>query len=415
MRSRQLAAFVVMVAVLAACGSDGKKGNSNSAAARTTAPTAAVSLDYALNYTGGKAGRADSSLKPITIGYVNQEDAVPSFPEASVGIKTAVRFVNEKLRGVDGHALKLSTCIVRSEEDGQRCGTQMANDDQVSFVIVGVLAVGGKALYSTLEGKKPVIIGSISGTDDLFAKDAFSFASGGPGVLAAMATFISTRLSDVHKVAVVYADNPGGRAATEGFLKPLLQKAGIRDITLVPAADTATGPDLVTAIQAAGGLEADVLVPFVTLPGCIATYDALKSLAISPTVVATGLCFGKGMTQHLADLGSKDVVPNGWYFGDFGQSMFVPNERSGMATAVGVLKQYEGPDVEYTGFATPLFADLLTAVRFMNQIGAEKITADAMRKAMKSFTGPMMTIAGPMKCGFSSLFPSLCGHHAGIF
>jgi len=384
-------------------------------AAETTGATGGpVDNTYALDYTGGTAGPADESLEPITIGYINQEGGVPSFPEATIGIEAAVRYVNEELGGAGGHPVELATCIVQSEEDGQRCGTEMANNDAVSFVIVGTLAVGGAAIYSILEGRKPVIIGSVSGTDDLFAADAYSFTSGGPGVLAGMATFIGTGLPDVGKVAVVFADNPGGRGATEGFLVPILQANGIDDVTLVPVADTATAPDFVTAIQAAGGLEADVLVAFVTLPGCIATYDALQSLDIDPIVVATGLCFGTGMTDHLADLGSSDQVPDGWYFGDFGESFFVPNEESGTTTAIDVLMQYEGPDVEFTGFATPLFATLLTSVRFINEIGVDNLTSDAMRQSITSFTGPMMTIPGPMECGFSSLFPSLCGHYAGI-
>ncbi len=413
---RNTAAVLVALAVtLAACADDDDTTTATTAGAAATTTTVAV-LDnaFALHYTGGTPGPADPSLEPITIGYVNQEGSVPSFPEATVGIEAAVRYVNEELGGAGGHPIELATCIVQSEEDGQRCGTEMANNDDVTFVIVGVLAVGGAAIYSILEGDKPVLIGSVSGTDDLFAADAYSYASGGPGVIGGMATFIGTGLSDVDKVAVVFADNPGGRGATEGFLLPLLQANGIADVTLVPVADTATGPDLVTAIQAAGGLEADVLVAFVTLPGCIATYDALQSLGIDPTVVATGLCFGKGMTEHLADLGSSAQVPDGWYFGDFGESFFVPNDESGMTTAIDVLKHYEGPDVEFTGFATPLFANLLTSVRFINQIGVDNLTSDAVREAITGFTGPMMTIAGPMECGFSPQFPSLCGYHAGI-
>ena len=85
-----------------------------------------------------------------------------------------------------------------------------------------------------------------------------------------------------------------------------------------------------------------------------------------------------------------------------------------MATAIEVLQEYEGPDVEYTGFASALFANLLTSVRFINQIGVDNLTSDAMREAITSFEGPMMTIAGPMECGFSGTFPSLCGQRAGI-
>ena len=162
--------------------------------------------------------------------------------------------------------------------------------------------------YSVLGGRKPILEASPSTSDDLTAKGAYSYTPGGPGSIAGMARFVAEQLPDVHRVAVLYADNPAGKASAEQFLKPQLQKLGVNDVKLVGVADTATGPDVATAIQAAGGLEADTLLSFLTVPGCIATYDALQSLGIKPRVVATGLCFGTPMTKHMRDVGSKDQV-----------------------------------------------------------------------------------------------------------
>jgi hypothetical protein len=232
-------------------------------------------------------------------------------------------------------------------------------------------------------------------------------------VIAGMALF-TAQLPDVKQVGVLYADNPAGKSSAEQFLKPLLEQLGVKDVTLVGVSDSATGPDLATAIQAAGGEEADTLISFLTLPGCIATYDALQSLGIQPRVVATGLCFGTPMTQHLSDMGLDDPAPDGWYFGAFGYSYFQPDEESGMATYVAKIKQYGPPDVEYTGFAGYLFADVLTAVKLIGQVGADNITPESMRTALKTFKGPMMLVSGKMDCGYSSLFPALCGSEVGI-
>ena len=57
---------------------------------------------------------------------------MPSFPEATAGIEAAVEYVNAELGGVDGHPIELATCLVQAEEDGQRCATEMVNDDDVS-------------------------------------------------------------------------------------------------------------------------------------------------------------------------------------------------------------------------------------------------------------------------------------------
>jgi branched-chain amino acid transport system substrate-binding protein len=410
-----IAVLAGLAVALVACGSGGSDdGGSKTTDTSAAQPAASkVTNDYALAYTGGRAGAADASATPITIGYINQEGGVPSFPEATIGVQAAVDYVNAELGGAQGHPIKVKKCLVQTEEDGQRCATEMANDSDVSFVIEGQLAVGNKAVFSVLGGKKPIIESSPSTIDDLTATDAYAYTPGGPGVIAGMAIF-TARLPDVRKVAVLYADNPAGKSSAEQFLKPLLLKLGVRDVTLVGVADNATGPDLATAIQAAGGDKADTLVSFLTVLGCIATYDALKSLGVSPRVVATGLCFGTPMTQHLKDIGSDDPVPDGWYFGAFGYSYFQPDEASGMTTYLAKIRQYGPPDVEYTGFAGYLFADVMTGVKLVNQVGADNATPDAMRTAMKTFRGPMMLVAGPMKCGYSRLFAALCGSQAGI-
>ena len=100
---------------------------------------------------------------PITIGYANQEDV---FPEATIGIDAAVKYVNAELGGIGGHPIKLTTCKITVEEDGQKCGTQFVNDSNVSVVMTGTLLVGGKGLYDTLAGKKPVVVGNGLTTDD---------------------------------------------------------------------------------------------------------------------------------------------------------------------------------------------------------------------------------------------------------
>jgi branched-chain amino acid transport system substrate-binding protein len=414
MTIRPIAAVLAAGLALSACGSaDQDTATTSTQAARTAAP-AKISNDWALRYTGGTAGKADAAKPPIKIGYINQEGGAPAFPEATQGIDAAVEYVNNELGGVQGHPVVLENCLVQTEEDGQKCATQMANDPDVKFVLEGVLAVGNKAIYATLGGRKPILQASPSTADDLTAKGAYSYTPGGPGTIAGMAIFLAQQLPDVKKVAVLYADNPAGKASAQQFFKPLLEKLGVRDVTLVGVSDTATAPDVATAIQAAGGREADTLVSFLTVPGCIATYDALRSLGITPRVVATGLCFGTPMTKHLRDLGSEDQVPDGWYFGDFGYSYFLPDEKSGMATYVAKIEQYGPPDVEYTGFAGYTFASLMSAVRFANEIGAERLTSKAMDQAIASFRGPAMMVAGPQHCGYSEMFPALCGSEIGI-
>jgi branched-chain amino acid transport system substrate-binding protein len=366
---------------------------------------------WALTYTHGSSEGADLSLAPVVVGFINQENSVPSFPEASAGINAAVKYVNTELGGADGHRVVVKKCVVKSEEDGQRCGIQMQNDRNVKFVILGVTAVGQKSIYSVL--KKPIVSVSPSTIDDLAAKNAYSYTSGGPGVIAGMGVFTAKYLK-AKNVAVVSGNNPAAQQSAQQFLKPLLEQLGVKSVRLVAVPDDATGPNVVSAIQAVGAEKADVLVAFTVLNLCIALYDGLKSLAINPTVVATGLCFGTPMTGHLRDTGSRDPVPDGWYFAAYGYSYFAPTLQGGMSTYVAKIRQYAGRDVEYTGFAGFAFADLLTSVRFINEIGADRLTSARFAAKARTFRGPMMLSAGAMKCGYSKTFPALCGQKTGI-
>jgi branched-chain amino acid transport system substrate-binding protein len=410
------------VLLLSACSSS-KKSNASAGSPQTTGatPTTAaagggsVSNEYGLKYTGGTAGAADETKTPITIGYVSEEGGVPSFPEATQGVQAAVDYVNKELGGVQGHKVVLEKCLVQTEEDGQKCGTQMANDPRVQVVLTGALVLGNQSLYSVLAGKKPVIIGNPVTAPDFTAKGMTSFTSGTPGVIQGMAVFIAKNLKNVHKVATIYSNNPAGVTAYTALFKPVLAKAGITDVTGVPVPDTATSTDYQQALQSSGAAKADVVVPLVTLQGCIAAYDAFQALGIKPTVVTTALCYGTPMTQHLQkDLGLKDQVPDGWYFGGAGYSFFIPDAASGMTTYLAKIHQYGPANVEYTGFAGTAFANLLTVVKFMNAIGPDKITSEAMNAQIAAFHGPMMLTAGPMNCGANPVFPSLCGTQMGV-
>ena len=78
----------------------------------------AESNDFGLAYTGGSAGKADKKLAPITIGYINQEGGVPSFPEATAGINAAVKYVNNELGGAQKHPVVVKKCTVLSMMSG---------------------------------------------------------------------------------------------------------------------------------------------------------------------------------------------------------------------------------------------------------------------------------------------------------
>ena len=300
---------------------------------------------------------------------------MPAFPEATAGTEAAVEYVNRELGGIGGHPLQLKTCAVQAEEDGQKCGTEMVNDTNVRAVLTGVLTAGNDSLYKVVVPKLPVIVGNPVANPDFLTAGIDAFTPGSPGVIQGLAVFIAKVLSTPDKpvktVAVVYGDNEGAKTAVNVLFNPVLNQLGITDIKAVPVSDTATAPDLQAALQAAGAQDADVVVPLVIAPLCIATYDALKALGISPTVVSTGLCYGTSMTQHLKDVGDAGDVPDGWYFGGYGYSYFMPDEASGMSTYLEKVRQYGGPGRRVHGLRRSRSSAMSSRLaKFLNAIGA---------------------------------------------
>src|SRR5207237_5745337 len=116
--------------------------------------------DY-LSYVNGKAGKADQSLPPVTIGFVNQQGGQQQIgPLASTGAQIAVKYINTELGGIDGHPLVLKTCFVRSaEEEGTTCGQQFLANKSISVIDEGAVAIGDQSFQSTIGTAKPVIVG----------------------------------------------------------------------------------------------------------------------------------------------------------------------------------------------------------------------------------------------------------------
>jgi hypothetical protein len=72
-----------------------------------------------------------------------------------------------------------------------------------------------------------------------------------------------------------------------------------------------------------------------------------------------------------------------------------------MLTYVTKVQEYGEPapgasTIEYTGFAGPMFANLMTVAKFINEIGADNLTSETMREKINTFTGPMMIQAGAL-------------------
>ena len=372
---------------------------------------------YAIKYTGGKPQAATGT--PYKIGYVNQDSL---FPEATIGVNAAVAYANAELNGADGHPIQVVACQVSTAADGATCGAQMANDDSIKLVLTGTLLNGNTELYNALNGKKAVIVGNGVTPADFTTTAGEAFVAGAPGVLAGMAKFA---VSQFHPktVAILANDNDAGKAGVAVIMKPIFDKAGVT-VKDVYVANEASGPDVTSAMSAVGRRQGRRLL---VDPHAAELHQHVRRdqgpRRERRRVVTTGLCFGTPMTDHLKDAGDSGAYPDGWYFGGYGYSYFLPSTTPGMAesgmnTYLAKVHQYGKPapgakTLEYSGFAGPMFGNVLTGIKFINELGAANATVSALDAKIRGFKGPAILQVGALKCNVPP-YVSVCGVEMGI-
>jgi len=364
---------------------------------------------FALQYTGGEAGKADAKLSPITIGVVNGQGGPVSFPENTAGAQAAVKYVNAELGGVEKHPVKIVTCFIVTAEDGQKCGTEMVNNDDVQVILFGASTVGNSEFLGVVGGKKPVLI-NVGLTDaDLTSTAASTLNAGIVGSTKGAMWVIAERLK-AKKVAVIFQDDAPGRNAFNLLVKPVLSDFGITDVTGVPVAVAAAGPEVQQALLNAGADQADVVAIVASPAVCIATFDAFRALDLKIPAVTPPTCAAKPVTEHLAEADVKGVVPSGWYYVWPHNNPYLPVKDMGTDVFLNKMTKYgkAGTDIA-GGFAQLAFANVLTIVKFANEIGVDNLSAQAFTDKIAAFTGPMMTVPGGIKCPGAAPFAPLCG------
>lgn len=400
---------------LSACGSASTPDSSNPGAsggvvsASGTASVGAADTDVVSDYVayvGGKAGAADPSKKPISLGWVNIEGgAVGPTPEATKGAQAAVKYINDSLGGIGGHPLELKVCtITTAEEEGQKCGQQMLNDDSVQAVAAGNMFLGDTSFNSVLSGAKPVVVGVATGASMPTAKNAYILFGDLTHVFAPFGTYARDVLK-AKTASLLYTNVPGDKAAGAA-VREGLEAAGVK-VTAVGYDAAAT--DLLGPVTAAGAQAADVVVPIGRGQGCIAIAKALNQLGVKKPVVATPVCLSPDVAQGLGG-----DLPTWTY----GIAQTLPNDASAVdSKAYLEASAKAGLDPKDAGlvFAAVSWSQILTYAKVFNAIGPDKITAAAVSEQLKSFTGPVAMGAPEVKCGQFSDAPAVCNSLAKFY
>ena len=415
-------ALAATLMVATGCGSSKSSSTTSSASASATSSTAATTTPAAtpgsggagsasvtnyLTYVDGKAGKANSSLPPVTVGWVNQQGGQQVIGAlATNGAQLAVKYINDQLGGIDGHPLVLSTCFITSaEEEGTTCAQKFLANKSISVIDVGAVAIGIQSLYSTLGTAKPVITGvSVTPVDSTKANAVILFGDV-THVLGPFGTYASQVLH-AKTAALVYPDIAGitdGAAAISASLKA----AGV---TVKSVAYDPNETDLIGPLTSAGASSADLVIPYTEAGGCVNLAKGLKQLGITDAkkILSAPLCLN---SQVAAGLGGDFPI---WTYA-IASSLYGDPTDPGMPAYMKVTSQYgqtaEAPDP----WNIVSFGQMLTTARFLNQLGYSGITPSALLAKAKAFTGPVALGAPSLQCGKYPSAPAVCNDRTQFF
>jgi branched-chain amino acid transport system substrate-binding protein len=343
-----------------------------------------------VTYTGGKAGKANARLSPVTIGAINtQGGQVLVGPGWTNGIKTAVQYVNRYLGGVQGHPLVVSYCFTTSaEEEGTKCGQKFAN----------------QSFYAALGKNKPAVGGVMLLPVDAQRKNNFALFGTNDSVLGPWGTLGKVHLK-AKTAAVVYPQIPGIDYGAK-VERASLESAGIK-VTMVGFAPTAT--DLTGPLTAAGAQNADMIVPQSNAAGCVNIAKALAQLGKSSTpVVSNPLCLDPAVP---AGLGGD--LPK-WIYG-IASSLGFDTTDPAVAPFVRGLKAVGQPKLAADAWVIVAWGQVLTTVKLMNQIGVDKVTSANFAAKIRAFKGPQALGAPSLQCAKYPAEPAACNDQAQFF
>jgi branched-chain amino acid transport system substrate-binding protein len=415
-------ALVATAIVAAGCGSSSSSTTSSSASASASSSTAAAttpattsgsggagtaSVTNYLSYVGGKAGKANPSLPPVDIGFVNQQGGQQVIGAlATNGAQLAVKYVNDQLGGVDGHPVKLVTCFITSaEEEGTTCGQKFLANKSISVIEEGAVAIGVQSLYATIGTAKPVIVGvSVTPIDSVKSNAVILFGDV-THVLGPFGTY-ATQVAHAKTAALVYPNIAGitdGAAAIDASLKA----AGVK---VKSVAYDPNETDLIGPLTSAGATSADLVIPYTEAGGCVDLAKGLKQLGITDAkkILSAPLCLN---SQVAAGLGGDYPI---WTYA-IASSLFGDPTDPGMPAYEKVTAQYGQTANAPDPWNIVSFGQTLTTVRFLNELGYANITPSAVLAKAKAFTGPVALGAPSLDCGKYSSAPAVCNDRTQFF
>jgi branched-chain amino acid transport system substrate-binding protein len=226
---------------------------------------------------------------------------------------------------------------------------------------------------------------------------------GAKSILAPYATFARDTLGPTSAALI----DPEGAGQDEGAngQATAFEAAGI-PIEVVPyPADTA---DLTVPLIAAGAQDVDLVMPVINPNDCVRFEQAIQQLDIpDEKVLASPICINGDVAGALGDLPQ-------WYYAVASSLSIDPTDPSvppytDILTAQGHADQIGDPWI-LVGFG-----QTMTLAKFLNAVGPDNLTPDAVVEQMKAFEGPLILGSPVLQCGKYPEAPGVCNDYTQFY
>ena len=345
---------------------------------------------------------ADTSLQPIKIGMINQEDTpIGSFPEVRFAAEAAVNWINAELGGVDGRPLEFHWCITPfSPEQSQVCAQEMVQEEVDA--LVGGINVMSQASFPILEQNGIPVVGGIpAGLTEQRSAFSFTFSGGSSGGLAA---FMKHAVDNGAKKAVIaYGEFDAFEVAAADYGAVVGEYLGL-DVKLVRFPVIAA--DFLPVLNQAIEFEADAVVIAAADSSCVSIMETFKELEIDAQLYLVGACAADHVIEA-ADGANVGVVFN---------SEGPPNDADVEGTLFDeVTNRYNTGPAQAAG--TVGFRGMMNLYGVLVELGGDQITRqaiiDTLRQSVnhESFWGHPYTCDGQQVPGL----PALCAPQQTLF
>ena len=160
-------------------------------------------------------------------------------------------------------------------------------------------------------------------------------------------------------------------------------------------------PDLAVPLIAADAQNVDLVMPVINPPDCVKFANATRQLGIpDEKVLASPICINAAVAEELGDLPQ-------WYYAVASSLSIDPTDPS-VPPYTDILTE-QGKD-EHIGDPWVLvgFGQTMTLAKFLNSVGPDNATPDAVLSEMKAFTGPLILGSPVLECGKYPDAPGVC-------